>query len=77
MASYQAIDTDLRAVEDKVDFIMNLIKIATPSPLVGAPPRVVSLLDMYTESRRAGLTIDTTPTASEEVTDATNAPADN
>lgn len=57
MASYQEIETKLEQVRDKVDFVMNAIRVAQPSALVGAPPRVASLFDLYTESRRAGLII--------------------
>lgn len=57
MASYQDIETRLRVIEDMVVFVMDLIRIAQQSPLVGMPPTVVSLKDMYTESKRAGLAL--------------------
>ena len=63
MPSYQAIDTDLRTVEAKVDFIMKSIRLSRPSPIVGAPPTTVSMLDLFTESRRAGLEIVDPPAA--------------
>lgn len=57
MASVQEMETKLAQVERKIDFAMKSIKLMQQSPLVGMPPRVVSLLDLYTESQRAGLTI--------------------
>ena len=70
MASYQDIETRLRTVEDKLNFAMNLIRVAQQSFLEGFPPRVVSLNDMYIESRRAGLEI----VEAEEVTEPTETP---
>ena len=61
MASYQEIDTRLKTVEDKIEFVMQAIKVGQAPTIVGAPPRIMSLLDLYTESRKAGLVIDSTP----------------
>lgn len=57
MASYQDLETRIISLESKLDFVMDLIRIAQQSPLVGMPPTVVSLKDMYTESKRAGLAL--------------------
>jgi hypothetical protein len=66
MASYQDIDTRLRTVEAKINFAMNAVKVAQASPIVGGPPHVVSLLDIYLESLRANLTLDVEPMAATE-----------
>lgn len=55
MASVQEMETKLAQVERKIDFAMKAIKLMQQSPLMGMPPRVVSLLDLYIESNRAGL----------------------
>ena len=57
MASSQELETKIAQLERKLEFVMNAIRVGQPSPLVGMPPRVLSLLDLYTESQRAGLTI--------------------
>ena len=57
MASVQELDTKVRVLEDKVDFLLNAIRIGRASSLVGMPPVVVSMLDLYQESKAAGLTI--------------------
>ena len=57
MASTQEMDTAIRVLVDKIEFVMKSIKVGQQSPIVGAPPRVVSLLDLYSESKLAGLTI--------------------
>ena len=59
MSSYQTVETDLVQLKDQVEFVMKAIRIAQPSPLMGMPPRVMSLFDLYTESKRAGLVIAT------------------
>ena len=58
MASVQEMETKLAQLERKLDFVMNVIRVGQPSPLVGMPPRVMSLLDLYLESSRAGLEPD-------------------
>ena len=60
MASYQDLEVRVKTLEDKIDFVMQAIRIGRPSALVGMPPIVMSLFDLYSESKRAGLTIDTT-----------------
>ena len=60
MASYQEIDSAVKQLDRKLNFVMNAIRVAQQSAIVGAPPRVLSLLDLYQESQTAGLTIDTT-----------------
>ena len=57
MASTQEMDVAIKVLEDKVDFLMKAIRIGQPSPIIGMPPRVSSLLDLYQESKLAGLTI--------------------
>lgn len=61
MASYQDLETRVKTLEDRVEFIMQAIRIGRASPIVGAPPIVMSLFDLYMESRKAGLTIDVAP----------------
>ena len=65
MSSYQDLDTRLHALEDKLDFVMTAIRLGKPSPILGMPPLVVSMKDLYTESRRAGLTITDVPSPSD------------
>ena len=57
MPSYQQIEVDLEQIKRKVDFIMKAIKMGRQSPLVGMPPTLVSMLDLYNEAQAAGLTI--------------------
>ena len=61
MASVQELDTQVRVLEDKVTFLLAAIRIQQASPLVGYPPRVLSLGDVYSESKRAGLVITDRP----------------
>ena len=61
MSSYQEIESRLRSVEDLLEFVSQAIRIGHPSPILGAPSRVVSMKQLYQESKAAGLTIDTTP----------------
>ena len=70
MASYQIIETDLNQLKDQVEFVMKAIRVAQPSALVGAPPRVVSLFDLYIESKKAGLVIVNDPAPAAETEDA-------
>ena len=55
MASVQEMETKLSQLERKVDFVMKAIRVAQQSPLVGMPPRVSSLFDLYLESQQVGL----------------------
>ena len=57
MASVQEMETKLDQIGRKLDFVMKVFRISQPSPLVGMPPRVMSLLDLYLEASRAGLEI--------------------
>ena len=57
MASVQEMETKIAQLERKLDFVMNVFRISQPSPLVGMPPRVMSLFDLYLEASRAGLEI--------------------
>ena len=57
MSSYQQVETKLAQIERQLEFVMKAIRIAQPSVLVGMPPKVLSLLDLYHESQRAGLEI--------------------
>ena len=61
MASYQEIESRLRTVEGLLEFVSEAIKVGRQSPIVGAPPTVVSLKQLYQESKAAGLTIQTEP----------------
>lgn len=61
MASYQDLESRLITVEKKIDFVMKSIRLSQPSPLVGMPPTLISMLDLYTESLRAGLEIIDVP----------------
>ena len=61
MASVQEMDTRLEQVGRMVEFVMKAISVAQPSPLVGMPPRVTSLFNLYHESQKAGLVIDVDP----------------
>lgn len=58
MASYQDLEVRVKTIEDKLDFVLNAIRIGQPSKIIGAPPIVMSLFDLYIESKRAGLTIE-------------------
>lgn len=58
MVSYQDIDVRLKVIEDKVEFLLNAVRISQPSPIIGYPPRVFSLKDLYLESKAAGLMIE-------------------
>lgn len=55
MASTQEMEVAVKVLEAKIDFVMNAIRVGQPSPLVGMPPRILSLLDLYRESRAVGL----------------------
>lgn len=72
MASYQAIATELEAVKDRLNFVMETIRLAQRSPIVGAQPQVVSLNDLYHASRQAGLTIDADPIETAPTEEPTN-----
>lgn len=59
--SVQDIETRLRVIEDKTDFIMRTFSLTkvTKSPLAGFPDHTESktLLDVYRELKRAGAEI--------------------
>jgi hypothetical protein len=55
MASYQEIDTRLRVIEDKVAFVMRNLVRPVPSALPGAPPRVMTMEQLYEELRQVEL----------------------
>ena len=60
MASYQDLEVRVKTVEEKIDFIMNSMRMAAESTIVGAPPKILSLLDLYLASKNAGLRVVTT-----------------
>ena len=45
-------------MEGLLNFIAEAIKVGQASPIVGMPPRIVSIKSLYQESLAAGLTID-------------------
>ena len=66
MASYQELETRLTQLQRMVEFVMKSISLAQPSPLVGAPPKVVSMFDLYHAANQAGVSIDADPIPSQE-----------
>jgi len=54
MSSYQDIEARLGIVERKLEFLMNSFKLAVASPIVGAEPKVSTMLDLYHEAQAKG-----------------------
>lgn len=55
MSSYQDLEVRFAVVEDRLNFLMDLMRLAQPSPIEGAPPKVTSMNDLYLASKAAGL----------------------
>lgn len=53
MASVQDLESRMRVVEDKVDFIMRTMAMTVPSRLVGGRDQRLTLLDLYQEVKAA------------------------
>jgi hypothetical protein len=58
MLSKQDLDVAVKVLQDKVDFVMRAFNVAQPSALVGVPPTVKSLLQVYYEVK-AGVPLQT------------------
>ncbi len=61
MSSYQNLETRINVLEDKLDFVMTAIRLGKTSPILGGSPLVMTMKDIYTESRRVGLTLTDAP----------------
>jgi hypothetical protein len=51
MASYQDIETRLRVVEDKLDFVMEQLAMVQQPKIFGAPARRLTMKQLYQEER--------------------------
>lgn len=49
------LEANLELLKDHIEFIMNFFRPAVPSPIVGAPPTVTSLGELYRKQKQAKL----------------------
>jgi hypothetical protein len=56
MMSKQDMDVAVKVLQDKVEFIMRAFNVSQPSALLGMPPTMKSLLQVYYEVK-AGLSL--------------------
>ena len=64
MPSYQDIESRLRSVEEKIEFVMQMIKFPQRVGLIDPKTVIISLRDMYYATKAAGLAPDPTPPTS-------------
>lgn len=58
MASYQDIDTRLKAVERKLEMTMELSRVPVVTSALNPQPQMVSLRDIYYAMQQINLTVD-------------------